>query len=273
MLRLAVRVLDFLQRFAIGISNLGVLGASKVFIIYRSRGLEEPASIQIRKLNRRFYFRGAADRGVMSHFYKAGYRIRDDHSREKVRFIIDAGANIGDETVRFRYFHPTAKIIALEPEINNFRLLQRNMMDDRDCILLNRGLWSKTCKLRIIPGTVNENFRVEEIFGASEDYDLWAISIPEIMDQYEATEIDILKMDIEGAEAEVFRGATEEWLSKVKVFIFECPDYDAPGTTMLIFERLLQAGQMFRSYLHGENIVLIRQDVDWRLESDLFFER
>ena len=273
MLKLTLRGVGFLQRLIVGFSNFGFWGAIKLFIVYRSRSLQEPTSIYIRKLRRTFYFRGAADRGVMSHFYKEGYRIKDDQSSAKIRFIVDAGANIGDETLRFRFFYPDARIIAIEAEANNYRLLQKNVQGDSNCFPLNRGLWSRVCRLKVIPGTVNENFRVIEVDETAKDHDILATSVAQIMREYSAPEIDILKLDIEGAERQVFNAATNSWLTKVKVFIFECPDHDAPGTTMLIFEKLLQAGAKFNCYLHGENVILIRQDVDWKVASDLFLEK
>lgn len=120
----AVRIVDFVRRFLIGIENIGLAGAIKLFFLYRSQGFGGDTSIYISKLQQWFFFRGAADKGVMSHFCKPGYRIRDSHGA-RVSFIVDAGANIGDETVRFRFFHPNATIVALEPAIDNFRLLKK----------------------------------------------------------------------------------------------------------------------------------------------------
>ena len=267
------RILVFVERLTIGLRNLGLVGAIKLFFIYRSRSLLlKPTSVYLQGPKRHFYFRGAADKGVMSHFYKDGYRIVDQQ-RNKVRFIIDAGANIGDETIRFRYFHPEATIIAIEPEKNNFQVLEQNVKDDPRIITVNRGLWSKACRLRIIPGTTNESFKVAEVSDPDESYDILATSISQLMEEFSIPEIDILKMDIEGAEKQVFNSVTTGWLSKVKVFIFECPDNDNPGTTMMIFNALFQEGLKYNCYLHGENIILIRQDVAWTLGSDLFFEK
>jgi FkbM family methyltransferase len=197
----------------------------------------------------------------------------DRNSSDKVRRIVDAGANIGDETIRFRYFHPEATIIAIEPEVNNFRLLTQNTQNDPKIICLNKGLWSRECRLKVIPGTVNENFKVAEMTNSSEKYDIEAISVDRLMREFDLPEIDILKMDIEGAERQVFDAeSVMDWITRVKVIILECPDNDYPGTTILMFEKLLQSGRKFNCYIHGENIVLIRSDVKWTLSSDLLYE-
>jgi FkbM family methyltransferase len=273
MLRVALRLLGFSQRFTVGISNFGLLGALKLFLLYRSRSLTEPTSVYIRKMRRTFHYRGSADWGVMSHFYKDGYRIRDDRSDTKVKFIIDAGANIGDETARFRFFHPGARIVAIEAEKANYEMLQRNTEGDINCFSLNRGLWSKVCGLKVISGIGNEGYRVVEVDDASEDFDVLATSIDQVMQDYGVSEIDILKLDIEGSEKQVFDASTDGWLGKVKVYVFECPDNDEPGTTMLIFRKLLQSGLEYNCYLHGENMILVRHDVDWEVSNDLILEK
>ncbi len=270
---LLLRLLAFAQRFVIGARNFGLPGAIKALWFYRARVPAKPASIWLKRPRQRFFFRGAADKGVMSHFCKEGYRIRDGQGGEQVRFIVDAGANIGDETTRFRFFHPDATIVALEPEPENFRLLQRNTQGHPKTIALEKGLWSRECRLLVHPGTSNESFRVSEVFEADAAFDVVATSIGDLMRQFEVAEIDILKLDIEGAERQIFTAKDADWIPKVKVFIFECPDSDAPGTTLAIFDALLRSGSTYVCRLHGENIILIRRGVPWTLDRDSFFER
>jgi len=271
-----VRVQGFAKRFFIAANNFGFIGASKVFFLFRVLKYKGLASVYLKRLDRLFYFRGISDQGVVSHFYKQGYRIVDNGRASRVRYIVDAGANIGDETVRFRYFHPQATIFAVEPEKNNFEILKRNVQNDHQIICLNNGLWSKECLLRVVSGIMNEDFKVVEVdrHEAEHEHDVVAISLERLMMDYNIPEIDILKMDIEGAEGEVFGDMSAmKWISKVKVIIMECPDNDKPGTLFFIFRRLIEANLLFNCYLQGENIILIRNDVDWKLETDLFYEK
>jgi hypothetical protein len=46
--------------------------------------------------------------------------------RDNVKYIVDAGANIGLASIFFANKYPDAKIIAIEPEKENFLLLKRN---------------------------------------------------------------------------------------------------------------------------------------------------
>lgn len=268
-----IRLLEFAQRFLVGITNWSFADAIKVFWVYRKKTVSNPISIFLKNPGRKFFFRGAADRGVISHFYKAGYRIREGENAPRIKTIIDAGAHIGDETVRFRHFHPEATIIALEADKDNFALLQKNFEHQPNTFIMHRGLWSHECRLKVIPGTVNESFRVEEVQSPDQPYDISAISIPGLLKEFKLSEIDILKMDIEGAEKQIFSAPNLDWIALTKVLIFECPDYDSPETTMLIFKRLLEHGLTYNVYIHGECLVLIRADTPWHLVSDLFLER
>jgi FkbM family methyltransferase len=82
-------------------------------------------------------------------------------------------------------------------------------------------------KLRVIKGASAEAFHVEEVDDESEAGDVEAVSISSIVSRYSFDEIDILKMDIEGAGNEVFSSPdVESWIDRVKVLIFECPDSD-----------------------------------------------
>ena len=83
--------------------------------------------------------------------------------------------------------------------------------------------------------------------------------------------IDILKLDIEGAEKYIFDSSCSEWIKIVKCMIIECPDSDAPGTTMKIFNSLLSSNLKFNIYLHGENLIFIKEGIGWRSESVLLF--
>lgn len=269
-----VRALEAQARLAVAIFNLGPASAVSLFFWHRLIKPTGTFRLFIRKLRRPFYFRGNIDWGIVTHFYKPGYVINDRNSARKVGLIIDAGANIGTETLRFRFFHPTATIVSIEAEKGNFDLLCRNTAADLKIFPVNAGLHSKSCKLKVTnAGSSNESFRIEEVDLASPDFDVVGLAVPQLIETYKIDEIDILKLDIEGAERWVFDQTADAWIHKVRVIIFECPDSDAPGTTAQIFDVLRRNGIAVRTYLHGECLVLIRHDVDWTLEADLLFDR
>jgi FkbM family methyltransferase len=262
------RAFAYLLRFSVACENFGLLSATRLFIYCRSKPIPAGISLPVRRLGRTIVFRGKTDKGVMSHFFNPGCRIRDS-AANPVRVIVDAGANIGVETLRFRHFHPEARIVSIEPDSGNFAVLTRNAGSDDNIELIKSGLWSHKCRLHLIAGESAEGFRAEEVDGEPQPGDVDAVSIPSIMESFGLDEIDILKMDIEGAEYQVFTAPdVESWIQHVKVLIFVCPDADRPGTTQAIFEKL--ASLDFVCHIHGECFVLIRSGTGWKLESNTY---
>lgn len=206
-----------------------------------------------------FTFRGKFDLGVLSHFYKEGFYMQDTPDRP-VRTILDCGANIGDETMRFRLHYPNAEIIAVEADPDNAALLKASFSADALTTVVEGAVWHEDAELTLCKHE-GGNPEASTVSAASPDgIKVRAFSIPTLMKRRGWTSIDILKLDIEGAEYDLFKNNTE-WLVAVKSLIFEVPDSDRPGTLQLIFERLKDSA--WSGVACGECLVLIRQELPW----------
>lgn len=188
---------------------------------------------------------------------------------KRIKRIIDAGANIGDETARFLVHYPGASLIAVEAEKSNYDILAKNFLGRPKVKLVCGGLWPVRTNLKVIPGDSMEAFRVVETQETKETIPAYTVS--DLMQMMSWPDIDILKLDIEGAEYELFARNYNEWIDKVKVFIFEAPNGDRPGSTQIIYRAL--NGLDFNSFVCGENLVLIRSDLPWRLEKVIGFRK
>lgn len=148
---------------------------------------------------------------------------------KKPKTIIDCGANIGLATAYFKGEYPDAKIISVEPEQDNYELLQKNTESLSNVHCLNYGVWNKSALLEVHDvGLGNWGFTTTEVQFENEST-IEAISISEIIDRYKIDTIDILKIDVEGSEREIFQENTDEWLSKVKILIVELHDHMRSG--------------------------------------------
>ena len=143
--------------------------------------------------------------------------------------IIDAGANIGLASIYFANKYPNAVIVALEPEKSNYEILVKNTKNYSNIITLQVALFNKVGKIDLIdPGFGKWGFMTEEdtqyyqikANGIKKLNTVDSITINKIMEDYRFSEIDILKMDIEAAEKEVFRNASE-WINRVNSIIVE----------------------------------------------------
>ena len=163
--------------------------------------------------------------------------------------IIDAGANIGLTALLFHQEYPLSKIIAIEPEISNYKLLVKNTKEISNIIPLQKGLWSSSKHLRIEnPENEKWAFRTKEVFDG-EGYDIDGINVSSLIEKYQLVTIDILKIDIEGAEKEIFSKHEDEWLPKVKWIVIEIHGNEC----RTICERALLQYSFKHVYTNGEN--------------------
>lgn len=154
------------------------------------------------------------------------------------KVIVDAGANIGMATLFFAYKYPAATIIALEPEMSNFCLLQENCSGLPKVTLLNAALWSDRRQLKVVDSVASKwSFSVMPASSA-EVGSIPGISVADILRDYSLNHIDILKMDIEGAEREIFTNGAEHWLDKVGMIVIELHDRFFPGCAQSLYHAL-----------------------------------
>jgi len=144
-------------------------------------------------------------------------------SLANVRLIVDCGANIGVTGYYFLHHYPQATLIAIEPDELNCNLCRRNLAPfGRRAIVLRGALWSERRPLRITPDSRalgSWAFRVEP--AAPHLADVEGLTIPDILHRAGVEgPIDLLKLDIEGAEQEIFREAPS-WLDSVRHIAIE----------------------------------------------------
>jgi FkbM family methyltransferase len=169
------------------------------------------------------------------------------------KIIFDCGANIGLTTVFYANRFPEATIIAVEPEAANFELLKKNTASYPNVYLYHAGLWNKETSLKIEDhGYGAWGFMVSEVPEGTPGA-VKAVSIPELMRQQQCEKIDILKIDIEGSEKELFASNYETWLPKVTLLIVELHDRMREGAALSFFKAITKYN--FRLAIKGENIV------------------
>lgn len=119
--------------------------------------------------------------------------------------IIDGGANIGLATLYWKKRWPEAEITAFEPDPQVFEILEWNCKQHGypDATLIQKGLWSEDSRLQFDPDGADAG-HLEENHAAIEDAQEDAVSVPVVrLVPFLDRPIDMLKLDIEGAETEV----------------------------------------------------------------------
>ena len=190
-------------------------------------------------------------------FVQQEYRF--DVARQPVS-ILDAGANIGLASILLANRFPRARIIAIEPEAGNFALLERNVAPYPNITPIRAALWHDNSTVDIVdPGLGHWGFMVRSgmrkpVPGDESVTEVPAITVDAIMQKYGLERIDILKMDIEGAEYEVFDDPSR-WISKVGALIVELHDRTRPGCSRRFYSR---SSGFDHEWQVGENVYLSR---------------
>jgi len=144
--------------------------------------------------------------------------------------IIDAGANVGMSAVYFSVRYPTAKIVAIEPEPTNFDVLEKNAELFPKIIPIKAALWDHEGFLQVQHGVAGHwGMRVAETEVSSQGT-IRSTTLRVLLDQLRIDKIDLLKIDVEGAECEIFQDVSP-WIDRVGVICAELHDRFRPGCT------------------------------------------
>ena len=170
--------------------------------------------------------------------------------------IIDAGANVGFASIFLAHRYPNARIIALEPEQHNVELLQRNVRGYDNIHPIRAGLWSRSTRLVITnPDSGSWAFQVTE---SKDGVGIPALGVKTILQQANADRVDMLKMDVEGAEREIL-STSAEWKHQVDMLVIETHDTLVPGCSDAL-DRAVR-GHATQRTTKGENtVVRLRTD-------------
>ena len=182
-------------------------------------------------------------------------------SERKKPIIVDCGGHVGLSAIWFATQFPDATVYVVEPDISNFKILQVNSAFYANVVPLHGGVWSHRCRLMISnPEAGSASFRLQEVPNSSnlQQSDLLCgYTIEGVSELGELGRLFLVKIDIEGAEAELFKGPTE-WLHNPAMVLIELHDWLLPwqGTSRNFFRKLAEID--FDVVFRGENLFLFR---------------
>jgi len=160
------------------------------------------------------------------HLYKEVF-LRKDYAIKlstKTPLILDLGSNIGSSIAFFKRQYPNAKIIGFEPHPILFKVLQENIKRNKfeDVELHNCAVGDKEGHLPFYvsenPGSMKSSMRADR--GGNKEINVPVQKASELVSKFD--HIDLIKIDVEGAEKEIFQDLVEnEMISKPLNYIVE----------------------------------------------------
>jgi FkbM family methyltransferase len=176
----------------------------------------------------------------------------------QIERVIDAGGNIGLAAIYFANKYPNAKITSVEPEKDNFKMCVKNTKNYNNITPVQKALSNSNGEELYIKDSGLGSWAfttVSKREGIPESNKVLTINIEEILNQNNWDIVDIVKIDIEGAEKELFDSNFERWIPRTKCIIIELHDRMKKGCSKSFFKTISQYN--FSCELRGENLILI----------------
>ena len=256
------RFFYYLYRLCNSIRFLGLLNTIKVF--YFSK-YSNSKIMNIKSFNNKFYFRPKIDVGSYTRLTKSQYIIKGSLN-QPIEFVIDAGSNIGSQTVRFLYLNKEIKkIICIEPSIDTYEICKKNLKN-YPVILYNNALASTSNEELLFQKHFNSEMskvittNYEHLNKSNNYYKIKTISINDILNKNNIKRIDFIKLDVEGSEKEVFSKNTE-WLKLTNCLAFNNGDIN--DVTFEIINLYKKAVGDIKIYNIDQMIILMKKNINW----------
>ncbi len=157
-----------------------------------------------------------------------------------VKIILDGGAHIGLSSLYFMNRYPGTIVYAVEPDPGNFELLKRNTENYTGFHLIQGALWKSNTTLKIINDSDQSwAYRVEEV-PQRQSESINGITIQSIMEKFDIDRFDLLKLDVESAEAELFAENYKYWLTRTSNILIELHDWSGKDCSRSVFRTISQ---------------------------------
>ncbi|HKQ33130.1 MAG TPA: FkbM family methyltransferase [Thermodesulfobacteriota bacterium] len=238
------------------IKHYGVRSARKEYakLLLKSILLEHPA-VKVKVPDSDTYLLLRPARPDLDTFHYIFIKHEYDFDCKSAGYIIDAGAHVGLASVFFSLKYPEAKILSIEPEDSNYKLLVANTKLFPNIKTIKAALWGHKTFVNILnPDAADWEYRVSDIDNKD---GISAITVEDAMSQMATDRIDILKMDIEGSEIEVFK-TSGSWIDRIKSIVLETHDRLRPGCAQAM-EMAIEGRNFDRKSLDG-NVLLTQKN-------------
>jgi len=148
--------------------------------------------------------------------------------------IIDVGAHVGLFAIYAKSFNPEVTIYSLEPELNNFKILQENIKKNNltkiKNLQISLGGSSEQSSLIVTNDSHNHRLITAPSYNLQESEEttvqpVQVYSLRDFLDKEKISQVSLLKMDIEGGEYEVFSACLPADFARINAIVMEYHNY------------------------------------------------
>ena len=169
--------------------------------------------------------------------------------------IIDAGANIGAASAWFAQKFPRAKIVSVEPDPGNAQLCRANTAHLENVEVVEAAIGAEAGSVSLVSED-GQGWGIQTRL--SDTGTVAVVTVRDLLSRFQQPiELLLVKIDIEGFEAELF-AANTDWVQQTFAVVVELHDYQLPGRySSMTLQRALCQGD-FEMVISGENLIFIR---------------
>jgi FkbM family methyltransferase len=150
-----------------------------------------------------------------------------------VRTIVDLGANTGLAARWLLERFPSARLVAVEPHPGNVAVLKQNLRTYGDRAKVVAACIGASERRVALAGTREDGYRIVENGG-----EIPVVTMETVFSGLGGRRIDMLKVDIEGSEEELFADCSS-WIERVGLVSVECHH---PFSGEALLSRLAESG-------------------------------
>ena len=182
-----------------------------------------------------------------------------------VTTILDLGANVGCTSAQLLTAHERARLVAVEPDPDNATLLARNLAPWGGRAEVLRGaVWSHETGLVLDERPYRDGGAWARQVRATREGErpaMQAWGVDQLMDRLAPGGIvDLVKMDVEGAEVVLLEAGRHEWLRRVRCLAIELHDDSSFGPATPRFAAALEGRRAHRQEI-GDTTIVTFDDV------------
>jgi FkbM family methyltransferase len=172
---------------------------------------------------------GTTDWETFCSAFNDQYHLPPKHCNQ-LSCIVDLGANVGYTAAHFACLYPHSRVIAVEMDLNNYEVATENVRHWPSRVkLFHAAIWSSNGNMTYYSDVPQDAYRIKVVptephISTRADRQVKvvpAVTMDRLIDQFCIKRIDYLKVDIEGAENELFFSSSLNWLNIVTALKIE----------------------------------------------------
>jgi len=166
------------------------------------------------------------DRDIFAEIVLGNEYFTNEIELNEKSVVFDVGAQAGIFSVFIS--DKAGKVFSFEPVPQNFELLEENIrlnVLEKKVKTFNLAVSGKKGKEKIFLSENNSGGH--SVYGKGKFVEAQTITLKDVFEENKLEECDLLKMDVEGAEYDIFYSLEEKYVRKIKRIAMECHKIDS----------------------------------------------